>query len=43
VVAVAAVCAFIWTVRSRQLDDIDTSPRRIVFDDDQVGASLRIY
>ena len=30
----AAVAAFVWTVRSGQLDDVDTPPRRILFDDD---------
>jgi cbb3-type cytochrome oxidase maturation protein len=34
-VATGAVCAFIWTVRSGQLDDVDTPPRRILFDDDR--------
>jgi cbb3-type cytochrome oxidase maturation protein len=29
----AAVAAFIWTVRSGQLDDVDTPPRRMLFDD----------
>jgi cbb3-type cytochrome oxidase maturation protein len=33
-VAGAAVAAFAWTVRSGQLDDVDTPPRRILFDDD---------
>lgn len=33
-VAAIAVGAFIWTVRSGQLDDVDTPPRRILFDDD---------
>lgn len=28
-----AVAAFAWTVRSGQLDDVDTPPRRILFDD----------
>ncbi|MEO8699453.1 MAG: cbb3-type cytochrome oxidase assembly protein CcoS [Kofleriaceae bacterium] len=28
-----AVAAFAWVVRSGQLDDIDTPPRRILFDD----------
>jgi cbb3-type cytochrome oxidase maturation protein len=28
-----AVAAFVWTVRSGQLDDVDTPPRRILFDD----------
>ena len=34
-IAGGAVGAFIWTVRSGQLDDVDTPPRRILFDDDQ--------
>lgn len=33
-VAGVAVGAFIWTVRSGQLDDVDTPPRRILFDDE---------
>ncbi|HUJ61256.1 MAG TPA: cbb3-type cytochrome oxidase assembly protein CcoS [Kofleriaceae bacterium] len=33
-VAAGAVAAFAWTVRSGQLDDIETPPRRILFDDD---------
>ena len=32
-VASCAVAAFVWTVRSGQLDDVDTPPRRILFDD----------
>lgn len=32
-IATAAVIAFVWTVRSGQLDDVDTPPRRILFDD----------
>lgn len=28
-----AVAAFVWTVRSGQLDDVDTPPRRILFDE----------
>ena len=32
-VAGSAVAAFAWTVRSGQLDDVDTPPRRILFDD----------
>ncbi len=31
--AAGAVAAFAWTVRSGQLDDVDTPPRRILFDD----------
>jgi cbb3-type cytochrome oxidase maturation protein len=34
-VAGAAVAAFAWTVRSGQLDDVDTPPRRILFDDER--------
>lgn len=33
IVAGLAVGAFAWTVRSGQLDDVDTPPRRILFDD----------
>lgn len=33
-VAAGAVAAFVWTVRSGQLDDVDTPPRRILVDDD---------
>jgi len=32
-IAGGAVLAFVWTVRSGQLDDVDTPPRRILFDD----------
>ena len=32
--AAGAVAAFAWTVRSGQLDDVDTPPRRILFDDE---------
>jgi cbb3-type cytochrome oxidase maturation protein len=31
--AAGAVVAFAWTVRSGQLDDVETPPRRILFDD----------
>ena len=40
-VAGAAVIAFVWAVRSGQLDDVDTPPRRILFDDDEVPARRR--
>jgi cbb3-type cytochrome oxidase maturation protein len=30
-----AVAAFTWTVRSGQLDDVDTPPRRILFEDER--------
>ncbi len=33
--AAGAVLAFVWTVRSGQLDDVDTPPRRILFDEDR--------
>jgi cbb3-type cytochrome oxidase maturation protein len=33
----AAVAAFAWAVRSGQLDDIETPPRRILFDDEPEG------
>lgn len=33
-IAGGAVAAFAWTVRSGQLDDLDTPPRRILYDDD---------
>jgi cbb3-type cytochrome oxidase maturation protein len=34
VFATVAVVAFVWVVRSGQLDDVDTPPHRILFDDD---------
>ncbi|MEO8840403.1 MAG: cbb3-type cytochrome oxidase assembly protein CcoS [Kofleriaceae bacterium] len=39
-VAGGALAAFIWTVRSGQLDDVDTPARRILFDDDQPPPSI---
>jgi cbb3-type cytochrome oxidase maturation protein len=33
IIAGGAVLAFVWTVRSGQLDDTETPPRRILFDD----------
>jgi cbb3-type cytochrome oxidase maturation protein len=42
VFAGAAVAAFAWTVRSGQLDDVDTPPRRILFEDERAqSASAR--
>jgi cbb3-type cytochrome oxidase maturation protein len=38
-VAGAAVAAFVWAVRSGQLDDVDTPPRRILFDDGAPAAT----
>lgn len=34
-IAAGAVLAFVWTVRSGQLDDVETPPRRILFDDER--------
>jgi cbb3-type cytochrome oxidase maturation protein len=34
IIAGSAVLAFVWVVRSGQLDDVDTPPRRILFDDE---------
>jgi len=41
VFAGAAVAAFAWTVRSGQLDDVETPPRRILFDDERAEAARR--
>lgn len=32
-----AVAAFAWAVRSGQLDDVDTPPRRILFEDERAA------
>jgi cbb3-type cytochrome oxidase maturation protein len=37
----AAVAAFAWAVRSGQLDDVDTPPRRILFDDERAEPARR--
>lgn len=39
-VAGMAVAAFIWVVRSGQLDDVDTPARRILFDDQAARPKL---
>ena len=39
-IATVAVFAFAWVVRSGQLDDVDTPPRRILFDD-ETGRAAR--
>jgi len=39
VFAAGAVAAFAWTVRSGQLDDVDTPPRRILFDDEHARSA----
>lgn len=41
VFACVAVGAFVWTVRSGQLDDVDTPPRRILFDDERSDTARR--
>jgi cbb3-type cytochrome oxidase maturation protein len=41
VFAGAAVAAFAWTVRSGQLDDVETPPRRILFDEERAEAARR--
>lgn len=41
VIAGGAVAAFAWTVRSGQLDDLDTPPRRILFDDARAARAPR--
>jgi cbb3-type cytochrome oxidase maturation protein len=38
-IASGAVAAFLWAVRSGQLDDVDTPPRRILFDDVKVTSA----
>jgi cbb3-type cytochrome oxidase maturation protein len=35
-----AVAAFAWTVRSGQLDDVETPPRRILFEDERAALAL---
>ena len=42
VFAGAAVAAFAWTVRSGQLDDVDTPPRRILFEDERADLAPRV-
>ena len=34
IVAAGAVFAFAWSVRTGQLDDLETPPRRMLLDDD---------
>jgi cbb3-type cytochrome oxidase maturation protein len=36
VLAAAALAGFIWSVRRGQLDDLDTPPTRILFDDEDL-------
>jgi cbb3-type cytochrome oxidase maturation protein len=38
-VAAAAAVAFIWAVRSGQMDDLDTPPLRMLHDDDDNASS----
>lgn len=42
-IAGVAVLAFAWVVRSGQLDDVDTPPRRILFDDESAASRKRIF
>ncbi len=35
-IAASAVGVFIWAVRSGQLDDLETPPRRVLLDDEPV-------
>lgn len=37
-VASGAVAAFVWSVRTGQLDDLDTPPTRVLLDDVATGA-----
>ena len=34
-IAAGGVWAFIWAVRTGQMDDLDTPPHRVLFDDDE--------
>lgn len=36
-IAAGAVWAFVWSVRSGQMDDLDSPPVRMLFDDDGAG------
>ena len=36
VISLVAVVAFVRQVRSGQFDDLETPPRRILFDDDEI-------
>jgi cbb3-type cytochrome oxidase maturation protein len=36
--AAGAVAAYVWAVRSGQLDDLDTPPTRVLLDDVATGA-----
>jgi cbb3-type cytochrome oxidase maturation protein len=39
IIATLAVILFVIQVRSGQYDDLDTPPRRMLFDDDEVNPS----
>ncbi len=39
VIAIAAVCGFVWAARRDQFEDLDTPPRRMLTDDDPVERS----
>jgi cbb3-type cytochrome oxidase maturation protein len=36
IIAVAAVCGFVWAVRRDQFEDLDTPPKRMLTDDEPV-------
>ncbi|MCA9273585.1 MAG: cbb3-type cytochrome oxidase assembly protein CcoS [Phycisphaerales bacterium] len=36
-----AIAAFMWTVRTGQMDDLDTPASRILFEDDDTKAAKR--
>jgi cbb3-type cytochrome oxidase maturation protein len=39
IIAVAAVCGFVWAARRDQFEDLDTPPRRMLTDDEPVAHS----
>lgn len=41
VIATVSVLAFAWSVRSGQLDDLETPPHRLLFDDADRAGSAR--
>ena len=39
VIAVVAVCGFVWAVRRDQFEDLDTPPKRMLMDDEPLSSS----
>ncbi len=39
IIAVAAVCGFVWAVRRDQFEDLDTPPKRMLMDDEPLSSS----